>query len=1185
LKAALRACLFVSTFLLGGKLCAQTPATAAKAESQLLTVEGRVQIFAVTGTNWASARTNQILHLGDRVRTGERSRATIRLSDLSILRVNELTTLQIREPQQAGKGTLLDFEAGTGYFFSREKPAKQEFRTPLTSGAIRGTEFNVAVAEDGRTVVALIDGEVTLSNQLGKVEMASGDQGLVEAGKAPVKSPMLEAINIIQWCLYYPGVLDPDELELSSADRETLAGSLAAYRNGDLLQAVSQYPTNRAAGSDGERVYRAATLLSAGQAEQAEGLLKEIQTNNAAGARNAQLAVALREIVAVVKNRPAQGARTESGAPRLATESLAESYYFQSQGKLSEALSAARAAVEKSPKFGFGWARVAELELSFGRLSSAMAAVEKSLQVSPRNGQSLAVKGFILLAQERPGAAETAFNEAIALDGALGNAWLGRGLCQIRRGHAEAGRQNLHVAAVLEPQRAVLRSYLGKAFSNAGDNQRAEKELALARRFDPNDPTSWLYSALVEQQENQVNDAIGDLEKSKELNENRRLFRSKLLLDEDQAVRGANLASVYQDAGIFTWNKNVAVSDWSVREASRAVNYDYANYSAHQFLANSYDALRDPRQINLRYETPWFSELLMANLLSPVGAGNLSDYSSQKEDSRLFEQNHLGFSSDTEYLSHGDWLQRGSQFGTWGPVSYAADVEYRNERGWRANNDLEQFTGSLKGKAQLTPQDSILLEGIYYHSKFGDEAQYYHQYGSTNAGIGAPSPSTTFRGEEKQEPNVFLGYHHEWEPGLHTLFLGGHLDDTLHYTDPHAIIPFTRHVGTNITFVRGDPFSVRYERQFEAYTAELQQIWQTAVHTMVLGGRYQDGWNTTFNQVDNSNNVPSLISRTNAQTELERYGVYFYETLKPWEPLELTGGVSYDHLHYPFNIDTSPITTREGDIDQVSPKAGAIWTPMEDTHLRFAYTRSLGGVFYDTSVRLEPSQVAGFNQAYRSIIPESVVGLVPGTRFTTYGVGLDQAFKTHTYLTVAGEILDSEAIRTVGVITNRFFIPVANSPGSTRQSLDFTEKSLIVNLTQLLGQQWSLGARYQFSEAELTGRFVDIPKPASNSVNQDQKAWLHQVALYANYYHPCGFFSQAQALWFTQDNHGYSPHLPSEDFWQLNFYVGYRFLSRAAEVKLGLLNITDQDYRLNPLNLYYDLPRERTLSVSCKFYF
>ena len=38
---------------------------------------------------------------------------------------------------------------------------------------------------------------------------------------------------------------------------------------------------------------------------------------------------------------------------------------------------------------------------------------------------------------------------------------------------------------------------------------------------------------------------------------------------------------MYQDDGMF---------DVAVREASRAVNYDYANYSAHLFLANSYYA-------------------------------------------------------------------------------------------------------------------------------------------------------------------------------------------------------------------------------------------------------------------------------------------------------------------------------------------------------------------------------------------------------------------------------------------------------------------------------------------------------------------------------------------------------------------------------------------------------------------
>jgi hypothetical protein len=42
---------------------------------------------------------------------------------------------------------------------------------------------------------------------------------------------------------------------------------------------------------------------------------------------------------------------------------------------------------------------------------------------------------------------------------------------------------------------------------------------------------------------------------------------------------------------------------------------------------------------------------------------------------------------------------------------------------------------------------------------------------------------------------------------------------------------------------------------------------------------------------------------------------------------------------------------------------------------------------------------------------------------------------------------------------------------------------------------------------------------------------------------------------------------------------------RHAEARIGLLNITDQDYKLNPLTLYSELPRERTFYASFKFYF
>ena len=77
------------------------------------------------------------------------------------------------------------------------------------------------------------------------------------------------------------------------------------------------------------------------------------------------------------------------------------------------------------------------------------------------------------------------------------------------------------------------------------------------------------------------------------------------------------------------------MDDLSLREATRGVDADYSNASSHLFLANSYNALRDPTRVNLRYETPWFNELLLANLLSPVGGGPLSQFVSEQEYSKL----------------------------------------------------------------------------------------------------------------------------------------------------------------------------------------------------------------------------------------------------------------------------------------------------------------------------------------------------------------------------------------------------------------------------------------------------------------------------------------------------------------------------------------------------------------------
>ena len=426
-----------------------------------------------------AAQTNQTLLIKDRVRTALKSRATIRLSDQSVLRLNQLTTIEI-QPVPEGKRAVLDLKAGAAYFYNREKPGETEFRTPVASGAIRGTEFHLAVAEDGRTVLTLLDGEVDLKNDLGGVSLSSGEQAVVEPGQPPRKTAVLDTINIIQWALYYPGVLEVGELQLSPDEQQALSSSLAAYRSGELLKAVSEYPANRTANSPAEKLYSAALNLAVGQVDPAETILK---TFSGADHLN-RIADALREVIAAVKLQTF----SRGNPPQLATEWLAESYYQQSHSKLNEALAAAQNAAKQSPNFGFAWERVAELEFSFGRTDKAIAALDKSLQLSPRNAEALSLKGFLLAAQNKIAAAQNYFDQAIAIDGALGNAWLGRGLCLIRQGHSRAGRQDLQTAATLEPNRAILRSYVGKAFSNDGQNELAHKEIELAKKLDPNDP-------------------------------------------------------------------------------------------------------------------------------------------------------------------------------------------------------------------------------------------------------------------------------------------------------------------------------------------------------------------------------------------------------------------------------------------------------------------------------------------------------------------------------------------------------------------------------------------------------------------------------------------------------------------------------------------------------------------------
>jgi hypothetical protein len=435
------------------------------------------------------------------------------------------------------------------------------------------------------------------------------------------------------------------------------------------------------------------------------------------------------------------------------------------------------------------------------------------------------------------------------------------------------------------------------------------------------------------------------------------------------------------------------------------------------------------------------------------------------------------------------------------------------------------------------------------------------------------------------------------------LLLAGHLQSELTLTNPTQQVLYLRRtsIGTLIgaSNVRVPTATLDYRNEFDAYSIEGQHIFAGPKQSLILGARFQSGEFDTLSQLGaagrvqlgdiNATSPPAFDTQpttTDDVTDFQRANAYAYYLWRVVEPLQVTVGLAYDHLRYPENFRSPPTSGAERVVDQFSPKAGLIWTPDRRTTLRSAYARSLGGVSYDQSFQLEPSQVAGFNQAYRSLIPESVVGPLTAAPMETMGFSWEQKFGTGTYWSAQVEWLRSDAARFVGV-NDIFFgagtLRYGNS--TTPQRLDYEERNLTLTLNQLVGRRWSLGASYRLSDADLRTDFVDISDLILRGARTHSAATLHQLVLFAGFQHENGFFGQAESIWRAQDNQADLAGLRDADFWQFNLYAGYRFPRRRAELRLGLLNLTDRDYHLHPLNLTAEVPRERMLFVSFKFNF
>ncbi|MBN8249487.1 MAG: FecR domain-containing protein, partial [Verrucomicrobia bacterium] len=333
-------------------LSAAEPGAGSEA-AELLEFSGTVE-WSPEGGAWTAAHTGLRLAVGTHLRTGRSSRATLRLSDLSLVRLRENSLVELRSPTGSGARRNLFLRSGAAYFLNRERPMDIEFGTPLAHGAIRGTEFLLeSDGASGPTRVALLDGAVTLDTAAGVLTLDPGQQVTVPLSGAPVRTPALPIQRLIQWVFYYPAVLVSGELEWGAGERERFAGSLAAYEAGDLAGARRDLPEPRPDDSAAARTYRAALDLSVGRVREAGEALDALDSAVPGVG-------ALRELVDAVTSTLPEG--PSATAPVLASDWLARSYGEQVRFELRTARDAARVATVLAPESGFAWHRLAELE-------------------------------------------------------------------------------------------------------------------------------------------------------------------------------------------------------------------------------------------------------------------------------------------------------------------------------------------------------------------------------------------------------------------------------------------------------------------------------------------------------------------------------------------------------------------------------------------------------------------------------------------------------------------------------------------------------------------------------------------------------------------------------------------------------------------------------------------------------
>ncbi len=818
----------------------------------------------------------------------------------------------------------------------------------------------------------------------------------------------LDALTDLAW-IYLENRRTKEALEMlrsiaAKSDRAATALAMAQYQAGDAESFFNTIHSIDPAKSTQAATQRAFSELLYGNGEEAQKILQTIP----AGDPNYSLGQGLLSNVLLAQNEKSEALnaaqRAVQSRPQSPSAYLNLSLCQQSFFQIGEALQSARKALELDPGFVTAQVQVAKLLFSMGESGQAEKVTREGLA---RNGEEAALNsllGFVLLAQAKTDEARIYFDKSIAQDGTRGEPHLGLGIASMRKGRTAEATQSMLIASTLEPQLAIYQSYLGKAFYDLRRFDMAFEALGIATSLDPKDPTPHLYAGIFLNDLSRPGNAVRELTRSIELNNNRAVYRSRFLLDEDLATRNVNLATAYN---------RLYLSEWGNYEALKSQLADPVNSSTHIFLGQTF--------LNLRGRTQAAgSELLLARLLLPVNANSFNSFN---DYTTLFEMPRLDWSLSGQF---GSFNQVGASIVASGGSSrfaYGVQGTFNKTDGYRPENDDRQsFDGIAQFKFAVTPHSDMLVLYSHGQQRAGDIAP--GTIGYTN------NPDLrTFDRRHRAE----IGYHLQVRPGSDMIayFSGEKFENIA--DDPYF---FYRRFGEYYLF------GLRSETRRPDLNLQLAHLYKIGPLMFRYGLDFFEG------RVRNRRTEPCClpvfdqnIGETIEAQDVRYKSAYVHTDYTMHRKFILTGAMRYDWAN-----DNSYLNSPEDPVHSVSkwnPQAGFFYTPFDSTTLRFAYIRSLQT---NTRDRLLPTNIHGF------VIGQNDPVLAQNR---SYNFGWDQRFGRSSFFRGSAFYRDRDTPTLKA--TDEGYVP------ATVLS-HFHGADLVWN--QILGDKWSLVPAYAMNRAE-----------------------------------------------------------------------------------------------------------------------